>query len=213
MSFLFFPTSSAWWVLFSCRRAHNVSSKGNRRTQPKWLQFSKKTAWKTCPKNLIEKCARKTCPKNLIAKMMPEWCQNHPKIILKSSQNHPKISQNHETLAQFWTLGRARNRTGAPLSGHPLTWPLGQICMVMGPEWTGMEACQTLCYGLVRISFFPTENDCFRQKTLILDHHVWSFLVVFSSRPRQHTFFFGGTWNHWFSLGFSRVCARNIDFA
>ena len=61
--------------------------------------------------------------------------------------------------------------------------------MVMGPEWTGMEACQTLCYGLVRISFFPTENECFHQKTLILDQHFWSFLVVFSSRPRQLTFF------------------------
>ena len=46
---------------------------------------------KTCSKNLIENCARNTCPKNLITKMLPEWCQNHPKIILKSSQNHPKI--------------------------------------------------------------------------------------------------------------------------
>ena len=111
-------------------------------------------------------------------------------MIPKWSQNHTKISQNHETLAQFWTLGLARNRTRAPLSGHPLTWPLGQICMVMGPEWTGMEACQTLCYGLVRISFFPTENECFPQKTLIWDQHFWSFLVVFRSRPRQLTFFF-----------------------
>ena len=50
---IFFPTSYAWWVLFSCRRAHNVSSKGNCRTQPKWLQFSKKRIG-----NLLEKRGR-----------------------------------------------------------------------------------------------------------------------------------------------------------
>ena len=49
---LIFPTSYAWWVLFSCRRAHNVSSKGNRRTHPKLIQFSKKNGLETCSKNV-----------------------------------------------------------------------------------------------------------------------------------------------------------------
>ena len=65
--------------------------------------------------------------------------------------------------------------------------------MVMGPEWTGMEACQTLCYGLVRISFFPTENECFRQKTLILDHHFFVIFSGFSFPAAPAHFFFGGT--------------------
>ena len=90
--------------------------------------------------------------------------------------------------------------------------------MVMGPEWTGMEACQTLCYGLVSISFFPTENECFHQKTLILDNHFWSFLVVFRSRPRQLTFFFqalhyGGAFlaGAFFSTE-NRHVGRKVDF-
>jgi len=65
---LLFPISYAWWVLFSCRRAHNVSSKENRRTQPKWLQFSKKPDWKR---------ARKTCPKNVPGPTWA-WAQGFP---------------------------------------------------------------------------------------------------------------------------------------
>ena len=61
------PTSSAWWVLFSCRRAHNVSSNENRRTHPKLSQFGRKT----CSKNLPDfegKPARTTCPQSVPAR-------------------------------------------------------------------------------------------------------------------------------------------------
>ena len=65
----FVPASSAWWVLFSRRRAHNVSSKENHQTHPKCSRFCRKTCSEELP-DFQAKPARKTWQKSVPARIL-----------------------------------------------------------------------------------------------------------------------------------------------